>query len=134
MLPTVNSVLTQDISIITQPSKNYKMNLREEFIKDYADELLAMEQVIYKIIFTERYRHIIYSWNYGIELEDLFGEAVSYVCSEVERRITDALVVDDRIKTVENFEFDTSKKHIVAVKFDVVTIFGVVSVEKEVKY
>ena len=36
----------------------------------------------------------------------------------------EALLQDDRITGVDNFEFDTSKKGVVSVKFTVHTLFG----------
>ena len=47
----------------------------------------------------------MYSWDYGVELADLFGEPVSYVCPELERRITEALLQDGRIEGVDGFSF-----------------------------
>ena len=76
----------------------------------------------------------MYSWNYGIELLDLFGMPVSYVCPELERRITEALTWDDRIESVDNFEFDLSKKGVVHVSFTAHTIFGDVEAEREVNF
>ena len=93
-----------------------------------------MHQVIYKILNTERYQYIIYSWNYGIELADLFGEPVTYVCPELQRRITEALVQDDRITSVDSFEFDLSEKRTVKVTFTVHTIFGELEEEKVVNF
>ncbi len=134
ILPTVNSLLTADIGVVVQPSKNYCMNLREEFVRGFTDELAAMEQVVFKILSTERYESIIYSWNYGVELNDLLGENVDFVCSEVKRRISEALLADNRVEAVENFKFDTGVRHVVAVSFDVVTVFGVLEIGKEVSY
>jgi hypothetical protein len=93
-----------------------------------------MRQVIYKILNTERYQHIIYSWNYGIELLDLFGEPVAYVCSELQRRITEALTQDDRITSVDGFGFDVSEKRTVKATFTVHTIFGDLDSEKAVNF
>jgi len=109
------------------------MDLSGNVIEDYTDELKAMEQAIYKIIRTERYKHIIYSWNYGIELEDLFGMPVSYCIPEIERRVKEALEQDTRILDVTDFEFETLKRGVVHVKFKVVTIFGNLELEKEVQ-
>ena len=91
-----------------------------------------MKQAIYKILNTERYDYIIYSWNYGIQLSDLYGEPVTYVCPELERRIIDALSVDDRILSCEGFDFDVSQKDIVVVTFKANTIYGDIDVEKVV--
>lgn len=134
MIPSVNDLLTTELEIETQPSKNYKMYIENDFIKGTCDKLDAMLQVIYKILNTERYLYPIYSWAYGIELRDLFGEPVSYVCAELERRITEALIQDDRIEEVSDFKFDISKKHEVVCAFVVHTIFGDVETEKGVAY
>lgn len=134
MIPSTNTILSTDLEVERQPSKNYKMHLEQNIISGFCDELEAMQQVIYKILNTERYQYIIYSWNYGIELLDLYGEPVTYVCPELQRRITEALVQDDRIESVDNFEFDTSEKKIVKVTFTVHTIFGNVESEKVVNF
>ncbi len=134
MIPNSGVVLDSLSFSDTRSSKNYKMHLDTLRIKGYVDELMAMEQVIYKILNTERYRYEIYSWNYGIELESLFGQHVTYVLPELERRITEALTQDERISGVDSFEFDISKKKIVVASFWVRTIYGNLQLEKEVSY
>ncbi len=132
MIPVVTDNLNFEFE--TMPSLNYKMIIDNETIINKCDQLEAMKQVIYKILNTERYQHLIYSWNYGIELEDLFGQPVYYVVPELERRIIEALTQDDRIESVTDFEFDTSKRGTVAVKFTANTIFGDVEAERVVMY
>lgn len=132
MIPVVADNLNFEFE--TMPSLNYKMIIDNETIINKCDQLEAMKQVIYKILNTERYQHLIYSWNYGIELEDLFGQPVYYVVPELERRIIEALMQDDRIESVTDFEFDTSKRGTVAVKFTANTIFGDVEAERVVMY
>lgn len=134
MIPSTNDLLNTNLEVVTEPSKNYKMHFTNKFINGNCDELEAMQQVIYKILNSERYQYIIYSWNYGIETLDLFGEPISYVCPEIERRITEALVQDDRIESVDSFEFDYSNKGKVHVKFKVHTIYGDTEQEKVVNY
>lgn len=134
MIPTTNTILNNELEVQEEPSKNYKMYFEQDVINGYRDELEAMKQVIFKILNTERYQFIIYSWNYGIELQDLFGEPVSYVCPELERRITEALVQDDRIESVDSFSFDITQKRKVHVTFVAHTIFGDVDAEKVVSY
>lgn len=134
MIPTTNTILSNELEVEEQPSKNYKMYFDEEIINGFRNELEAMKQVIFKILNTERYQYLIYSKYYGIELEDLFGELVSYVCPELERRITEALVQDDRIESVDSFSFDIIEKRTVHVTFIVHTVFGEVNAEKVVNY
>lgn len=132
MIPGLNGFLTEDFEIEVQPSKAHKMHLDKQFINGFVDELEEMKQTIYMILNTERYQYIIYSWNYGIELMDLFGEPVTFVCPELERRITEALTQDERILSVDAFSFDTSIKRKVQVTFTAHTIFGDVDAEKVV--
>lgn len=134
MIPSTTAFLEQDFEITEQPTHTYKMNLESNLIRGYTDGQEAMKQAIYKILNTERYQYVMYSWNYGIELLDLYGEPVSYVCPELERRITEALTWDDRIQSVDNFEFNISKKGEILVTFTAHTVFGNVVTEKVVNF
>lgn len=134
MIPGTTAFLEQDFEIEEQPTHTYKMNLESFSVRGYTDGQEAMKQVIYKILSTERYQYIMYSWNYGIELLDLYGEPVSYVCPELERRITEALTWDERIKSVDNFKFNIPNKNEIHVTFTTHTIFGDVPAEKVVNF
>ncbi len=122
------------VQIEDYKNKNYRMNFDKEKVNGYLDEINAMPQVIYKILNTQRYKYNIYSWNYGVELDDLIGNNATYVCSEIERRVSEALLQDDRIKKVEDFYYDTSIRGIVATSFTVKTIFGNIKIDTEIKY
>lgn len=115
-----------------EPSYTYAIN--EDKISGYIDEKEAIKQAIYLIINTERFEYIIYSWDYGIELQDLIGESISYVKSEVKRRITEALICDDRIYSIDDFIFEQLSKRILLVKFTANTIYGSVDIETEVSF
>ena len=140
LIPTATNTVEEDNSVVndfeyaTQPAYTYKLNIESERVAGYVDELEAYKQAVYKILNTERYEHIIYSWNYGIELKELFGQPIPYVIPELERRITEAVMTDDRTESVSNFEFDTSKKRTVHVTFTVHTIFGDIEEEKVVNF
>ena len=95
------------------------------------EEGLAMRQAVSKILQTERYRYAVYDWNYGVELEDLYGKNVSYVIPELKRRIEDALLADDRVTAVTDFSFREEKGSVTAA-FTVYTIFGEVTAERTV--
>lgn len=131
IIPLVDDLI-QDFEIEQQPTTTYRLNYGRSTVAGYTDGLTAMEQAIYKIINTERYNYLIYSWNYGVELEDLFGKPLPYVYPEIKRRITEALLQDDRITGVGDFTF-THKKGVVSAEFKVFTTEGEVSVKKEVK-
>jgi hypothetical protein len=132
MIPSLNDVLLTELTVEEQPSKTYRMHIEKEYIGGTCDDLESIKQAVFKIVNTERYRHMIYSWNYGIELADLFGQRIGYVVPEIQRRITEALMQDDRVLAVDNFEFDTSKRHEVVCTFVVHTAYGSFESERAV--
>ena len=134
MIPSTVGFLDQDFEMETQPSLTYKMETQPSHVRGYADGLEAVRQAVYKIIMTERYQYIMYSWNYGVELASLFGEPVTYVCPELKRRISEALLWDDRIQSVDGFAFDFPRKGIVHVAFTAHTVFGEVQADREVDF
>lgn len=132
MLPAVNDDLQKDFEIEEETSHTYKLDLDNSTIAGYVDDLEAMKQAIYLILNIERYEYLIYSWNYGIELNDLYGQPIPFVLPELKRRITEALVQDSRILGVDNFSFETNKGKVHAT-FTVHTIFGDVEAERVVR-
>jgi hypothetical protein len=109
---------------IIKPSFEYCIN-------GYTDGKEAVQQAIYLILNTERYKFIIYSWNYGVELVDLFGKPMSYVIAELPRRIKEALLQDDRITDVNDFTFEVKRSRLYTT-FTVTTIYGDIPTELEV--
>lgn len=141
MVPDV-SILSTHITEQTHPNKTYRavvderlvigQNVYKNRINSYVDDLDAIEQTIYFILGTERYKFPIYSWNYGVELIDLFGKPMPYVKAELPERIKEALTMDERISDVTDFEFKQNGKKLV-VSFTVVTTAGNISSELEVE-
>ncbi|ENY8474665.1 DUF2634 domain-containing protein [Clostridioides difficile] len=137
MLPSDNlDYDIEDVSIINfdvrrEPSKTFKLNIEKSKIDGICDDVEALKQTIFLILNTERYQHLIYSWNYGVELNDLIGEPISFVIPELERRIKEALIQDDRIENVDNFEFQNIKGKLQC-RFSVHTKYGNIKAEKVV--
>lgn len=118
----------------TYPNKTYRMNIEQDKVEGtITNNIEAVEQAVYKILNTERYKHIIYSWRYGVELADLFGKPIPYVLPEIPRRIKEALVQDDRINDVTDFDLSYEKDGSVLAKFRVISIYGDIQAEKAVK-
>lgn len=130
MIPKTDENLLTDFEYANLSSNTYKLDIQNDCIKGYCDGLLAIKQAIYKILNTERYENNIYSWNYGIELKSLYGKQIPYAISELKRRIKEALIQDDRINNVDNFEFKTDDEKIL-VKFIVHTNLGNIDYEME---
>lgn len=119
----------RDFILQTEPSLTYAMKVNPDETKDSVfvgkvDGTEAIRQAVLKILNTERYENEIYSWDYGIELRDLFGMPMEYVMSEIKTRIEDALLEDDRIEAVDEFEVERSGKRTVHCSFTVTTVQG----------
>jgi phage baseplate assembly protein W len=117
-----------------EPSFTHKLNIERNRVVGYVDGKDAYRQAVYKILNTERYQYVIYSWNYGVEFQELIGKPIYYVVPELERRITEALMQDDRTVSVGNFSFDTSERGVVKVTFTAVSIYGDETMETNVEY
>ncbi len=126
--------LATDFDIENEPSLTYAMNAERSIFVGKVDDLEAIQQAVLKIINTERYEYEIYSWDYGIEIQDLYGKPVPYVMSELKQRIIDALTADDRIDSVDDFTVERVGKNILNCTFKVITIQGdEFTMESEVK-
>lgn len=130
MLPDYNFENTE-IDIKTQPSKTYFLDVENNRIYSYCDGIEAVKQAVYKILNTERYNYLIYDYNYGVELKELFGKPVSYVLARVKEYVCQALLADDRINEATDFEISYNKSS-VYVNFCVNSIFGDFNVERSV--
>lgn len=131
MLPQNNNLLNRGIEIQSNASKTYFIDIKNDKMKGITDGLEALKQAIYLILSIQRYDYIIYSWNYGIELKDLFGKPTTYACAVLPSRIKQALMQDDRIQNVYDF-VTRAKGETVFVKFTVDSVFGMF--EQEVSY
>lgn len=122
MIPKIN-VLTTPLEETTHPTRTYKINVEHKRVDNYTDAIEAVIQSMYLIFNTERYEYPIYSWDYGFECKDLFGQPMYYVISEMPRRITEAAMYDDRVIGVQDFTFK-EKGESLTVTCRVVTIYG----------
>ena len=88
----------------------------------------AVTQAIEIILRTERYKWYIYSPDFGVELFDLLGKRQDYVETELERRLKEALMVDDRILDITDFNITKSQGNKVGYQasFNAVTKYGTV--------
>lgn len=135
MLPDMSQAaetLMDEDDMEMEASRTYGLKMEQNRLLGMVDELDAMKQAVYKILNTERYQYLIYSWDYGIELKDLIGQPIPYVLPEMEGRVRDALLKDDRITDVTNFLFEVAG-NTVRTGFTVHTVFGQINEEVEVE-
>ena len=131
-LPTTGDDLDLvSFAVETQPSYTHKLDIDRNRERGMTDEQDAVLHAVYLILKVERYAYPIYSRNYGSELSDLIGKPKDYAMSEIKRRITEALTQDDRITSLDGWEFETGRNWVRA-RFVVHTIYGDVSATKEV--
>lgn len=129
MIPKIENA--HDLVFTEQPTNTLKLRNETQTIAGYVDSLEAMKQAIYIILSVERYKYPIHSWNFGVELLDLFGQPATYVLPEIKRRIQEALLQDSRILSVDNFEFKVERNKVYTT-FTAYTEFGEVKAERTV--
>lgn len=121
---SINNQIDANTVVNYQTSNTFRVRYEEDYkLLGMCDDIEAMKQAIFKIINTERYKYLIYDWNYGIELNDLIGEPIPYVYAEIERRIKEALLADNRIKEVTDFRFSNNGGDVLCL-FTANTIYG----------
>ena len=114
------------------PTRTYKVDFDAGRVAGFTDETEAKKQAIFKILQTERFSFLIYSWNYGIELNSIVGKSYPVFSSEIKRVITEALMVDSRITYVTDFQVEQIDKRTARVSFTAETIFGEIPIERTV--
>lgn len=116
------------------PSKTYRLDLTNKRIYKTVDGIKAVEQAIYKILQTERAAYLIYSLAYGSELERYIGKEFEYVSSDIQRAIEDALLADERILGVSDFNVERMLHDGLSITFKAKTVYGEINVESEVRH
>ncbi|NHN31123.1 DUF2634 domain-containing protein [Paenibacillus agricola] len=94
------------VTRVTRPSKTYSFDFNTgELGLSTVDGIDALRQFIAKAIYTARFRFLIYTSQYGCEIDDLIGQDVSTALlqAEIPRVLKEALIYDDRILDVRNF-------------------------------
>lgn len=134
MLPV--GVNTSDVFLENEEQQNtqtFGITLPTNIIVSKIDGLDALRQSIYLKLSIEADQYIIYPYTYGIKLLDLFGMPSYYVVAVLPNRIKEALMDDDRITDISDFEFEVNKNK-VYVKFVVHSIYGDTDIETAVTY
>lgn len=131
MIPKFNFIVS-DIEDTVQSSKTYKIDSFNGRITRKIDELEAIKQAVFKILQTERFENVIYDDSYGVELVGLIGKPKEFVKADIERIIKEALLIDERILGIENFNIVDEGKDILKIEFKVNSIYGDIKLESEV--
>lgn len=136
LIPNQGAVtIGQNVEVVSaadQTTRTYKMDLDAGRVAGFVDGTEAVKQAILKILLTERFDFLIYSWNYGVELNAVVGKSYQVFSSEIKRVIREALLADSRITEVTDFKITQIDKRTVHVGFTAETIFGEIPIERTV--
>ena len=91
----------------------------------------ALEVWIYKALKTERFEYLAYSWQYGIELKPFIGKVmgVQERYSELRRVITECLMVNPYIKSIDSFSITAENRaELVRLHITLTTVYGEVAI------
>lgn len=133
MIP-VNDFLYEDESVNednkVQPDLAWK--IAEGRIAGKVDKLSAVIQAAVKRLNIESGVYEIYSENYGLKTVDLVGKDKDYAVLTLKRRITESMLFDERILTVNFLESIVNERKI-TLCFEVLSIYGSFNLERSLK-
>ena len=93
----------------------------------------AVRMWIWLCLHTERFRHPIFSWNYGTELEQYIGQTLTqeFLETDCQASVEEALMINPYINEIRDFQV-TIEENKLLISFTAVTKFGEVEVETKV--
>lgn len=89
----------------------------------------AIEVWVYKALKTERYEHLAYSWQYGIEVKKFIGLVMQTGdrMDELKRVIVDCLMINPYIQSVDSVEMSQEGRKMTC-QISLTTVYGEVTV------
>lgn len=132
MIPSNRNLIVTQIGQ-NEVTRTYKVDSYNKRIIGTTDGQPAIEQAILKNFDTERFTYVIYSKNYGIELEKYIGKDYDFIRSDLQRAIEECLLVDARIYSINNLQFTQEGLDYMLITMDIETEQGVLTTTLEVK-
>lgn len=123
---------TSNVVYSSYPNNEWIVSFDDGGNAGEGSNIKTIEQSIHFALETGRFKYPIMGSNYGITLDDLIGTDYTFIRSEIERRIRDALSVDDRILNVGGFVYENEGDSL-HVSCTVTTILGDVSVSTTIQ-
>ncbi len=106
--------------------KEYGMDFEtKQLTGEIVEGLEAVKVWIWLVLQIPRYRHYIYTWDYGNEFEDLMGRSYTkeYIESQARRMTEDCLFINENIRGISDFSADM-EKDVLTISFTAETIYG----------
>lgn len=99
------------------------------FVKVTGNE--ALKTWVYKVLQVKRYENIIYSFDYGQELENIIGKGYSktLINSEVQRLIKECLLINPYIKSVDNIKISFENEGTLFASCTISTVYGKIDIK-----
>lgn len=93
----------------------------------------AIKMWIWLCLHTERFRHPIYSWNYGTELEQYIGQTLTqeFLETDCQASVEEALMINPYINEIRDFQVAIEENKLL-ISFTAVTKYGEVEVDTKV--
>ena len=123
VLPTGGAALSGAVMFEQQPSRTWNINKDTNRIEGETDGLSSVKQAVEIILNVERFRWQIYRPYSGMQWEGLIGRDPGYVASELQRRIMDALKMDDRVRGISDFSYSIDG-NVLSASLTVNTVYG----------
>lgn len=127
--------IKEDDSQVVKMPREYGIDFQTgQLTGKIVEGIEAIKVWIWLCMHTERFRHAIYSADYGTSLEQYIGRMLSeeYINTDCESEISDALLINEYIESIEDFEAVRNSDSL-NISFRVVTKFGSVEVDENVR-
>ena len=122
ILPT-GGTIQSGVQFQQQPDRTWYINKETQRIQGDCDGWQAVRQAVEIILNVERFRWQIYRPYSGMQWEGLIGQDPGYVAAELQRRIREALTMDDRVRGISDFTYTMEGDRLTA-SLTVNTVYG----------
>ncbi|MHC1750784.1 MAG: DUF2634 domain-containing protein [Cellulosilyticaceae bacterium] len=132
LFPFISDDDTKDLTL-NQPKipVEYEYDFKNKRLTgNKVEGIEAIKIWILKALKVERYQYLIYSQDYGVEIENYIGKNYDggLMACDVATNIEEALKINPYIKGIEEFE-STFNEGRLTCKFKVITDFGEVTID-----
>lgn len=119
---------------ITEIPREYGINFETgQLTGKIVEGIEAIKVWIWAALRSERFRYPIYSWDYGVSVEQYIGKVVSdeYLQADCADEITEAMLINPYITDIDDFQAEKIGDHL-HISFTAVTTLGNTEVSYDV--
>lgn len=143
IFPDSNQVSSYSAETSNTGRKTFKFDFsKREFVTNVNNQVLTAEdeseilkETVSKILYDDRYKYLIYSDDYGNEINNILAQDLTeeVLISEIKRAYTEALAYHPKIESIEDMNVYVENNKIYA-EFTVVGKYGaIIKIQKEVE-